>query len=101
MMVDETGYKQAGSLYTCKKCQKKADLQTATRSGWVYKINAKEKDLVYLTKKKTGYIPESEVDYLCPQDYKKLPGSKKKTFIELGLPYFICTIKENGGIYSF
>lgn len=101
LLADETGVKNSMDDYICNVCGKKMHYSKIQCAEWYYKINAREKDLVYPGKNKIGYIPVRRIVYICNKHYKMLPKNRTSGFVEIGLPFFISRIGENGGIFSF
>ena len=101
LLADETGLKNSRNYYTCYVCGKKIHHNKIQNSEWYYKINGKEEDLIYPGKNKIGYLPVSKIIYVCSKHYKILPEDKATEFAEIGLPYFLSRIGQNGGIFSF
>jgi len=100
-LADETGLKRSKEPYICSACGKKINYEKVQNSGWYYKINIEESELIYPFKDKIGYTDLKNISYLCKKHYKKLSAKNAFEFVEVGLPYFLSRLGKQGGVFSF
>lgn len=100
-LIDETGQQNSIESYECFKCGNKESFNKIQYSGWYYKINCAENQLIYIKKKKLGFVEHDQVDYICPKHYRKLTDLEKSKYVEVGLPYFLSIAIQSGGVFSF